>query len=60
MPLSVKQLLELQGIKPRDEHLETLEDRWEKLLALRGNLESANVEQANISLRNIPGGDHVE
>lgn len=60
MPLSVKQLLEHQGIKPRDEHLETLEDRWEKLLALRGNLENANVEQANISLRNIPGGDHVE
>lgn len=60
MSLSVKQLLENKGIKPREEHLETLENRWGGLQALRGNLENANIDDANISLRNIPGGDHVE
>ncbi|HLS08454.1 hypothetical protein [Lentibacillus sp.] len=60
MSLSVRELLENKGIKPREEHLEILENRWEGMQALRGNLENANIDDANISLRNIPGGDHVE
>lgn len=60
MSLSVRELLEKKGIKPREEHLEILENRWEGMQALRGNLENANIDDANISLRNIPGGDHVE
>ncbi len=60
MSLSVKQLLENKGIKPREEHLDILENRWEGMQSLRGNLENANIDDANMSLRNIPGGDHVE
>lgn len=60
MSLSVKELLENKGIKPREEYLKILENRWEGLQTLRGNLENANLDDANISLRNIPGGDHVE
>ncbi|MFD1363310.1 hypothetical protein [Lentibacillus salinarum] len=60
MSLSVKELLEDKGIKPREEHLEILEYRWEGIKVLRGNLENANIDDVNISLRNIPGGDHVE
>jgi len=60
LSLSVRELLENKGIKPREEHLEILENRWEGMQALRGNLENANIDDANISLRNIPGGDHVE
>ncbi|WP_174613725.1 hypothetical protein [Virgibacillus ihumii] len=60
MSLLVKQLLENKGINPKEEHLEILAKRWEGMLALRGNLEHANIDDADISLRNIPGGDHVE
>ncbi|MFD2760908.1 hypothetical protein [Lentibacillus juripiscarius] len=60
LSLSVKQLLENKGIKPREEHLDILENRWEGMQSLRGNLENANIDDANMSLRNIPGGDHVE
>ncbi|MGM8366026.1 hypothetical protein ACLIBG_11190 [Virgibacillus sp. W0181] len=60
MSLTVKQLLENKGIKPREEHLEILDKRWKGMQELRGNLEHANIDDADISLRNIPGGDHVE
>lgn len=60
MSLSVKQLLENKGIQPREEHLEVLEKRWKGMQELRGNLEHATIDDADISLRNIPGGDHVE
>lgn len=55
LSLSIKHLLENKGIKPRAEHLEILEKRWEGMQALRRNLENANIDDANISLRNIGG-----
>ena len=60
LSLSIEQILENKGIKPRKEHLETLENRWKGLADLRGDLSDANIDDADISLRNIPGGDHVE
>ncbi|MGM8211181.1 hypothetical protein ACLIBH_00115 [Virgibacillus sp. W0430] len=60
MSLTVKQMLENKGIKPREEHLGILEKRWKGMQDLRGSLDKANIDDADISLRNIPGGDHVE
>lgn len=60
LSLSIKELLENKGIKPREEHLEILETRWNGLAELRGDLEGINKDDADIALRNIPGGDHVE
>ena len=60
LSLSIKELLENKGIKPREEHLEILETRWKGLAELRGDLEGINKDDADIALRNIPGGDHVE
>lgn len=60
LSLSVKELLENKGITPRKEHLEILETRFKGMKELRGDLAGANIDDADISLRNIPGGDHVE
>lgn len=60
MSLSIKELLENKGIKPREEHLEILDIRWEGMAALRGDLEGINIDDVDIGMRNIPGGDHVE
>ncbi len=60
MSLSIKELLENKGIKPREEHLETLENRLEGLAELRGSLDGIKIDDADIGLRNIPGGDHIE
>ncbi|WP_233201386.1 hypothetical protein [Sporosarcina sp. P13] len=59
LSLSVKQLLENKGIQAKPEHLEILESRWKGMQALRGNLENIKIEDADIGLRNIPGGDHI-
>ena len=60
LSLSVKEMLENKGINPREEHLEILEKRWQGMKELRADLEGANIDDADIGLRNIPGGDHVE
>lgn len=59
MSLSVQQLLESKGIQAKPEHLEILESRWNGMKKLRGTLENVKIEDADIGLRNIPGGDHI-
>ncbi|ARJ39707.1 hypothetical protein CSV71_11765 [Sporosarcina sp. P21c] len=59
MSLSVQQLLESKGIQAKPEHLEILESRWNGMQKLRGTLENVKIEDADIGLRNIPGGDHI-
>ncbi|WP_233189640.1 MULTISPECIES: hypothetical protein [unclassified Sporosarcina] len=59
LSLSVQQLLESKGIQAKPEHLEILESRWNGMKKLRGTLESVKIEDADIGLRNIPGGDHI-
>lgn len=56
----MKEMLENKGIKPREEHLEILETRWKGMAELRGDLEGVPIDDADIGMRNIPGGDHVE
>lgn len=60
LSITVKQLLENKDIKPKEEYLDIIENRWKYLQVLRRNLEHINIDDADISLRNIPGGDHVE
>lgn len=60
LKLSVKEILEHQGIIPTPEHLEILEQRRVEMIQLRGNLEGIAQDDADIAVRNIPGGDHYE
>lgn len=60
MGLSVEELLQNKGIEVSETHANLLESRWQALEALKGNLDNAKVDDADISLRNIPGGDHHE
>ena len=60
LSLSIKELLENKGIKAREEHLEILNTRWKGMADLRGDLDGVAIDDADIGMRNIPGGDHVE
>lgn len=60
LSLTIKELLENKGIKPREEHLEILEKRWNGMTELRGDLDGVAIDDADIAVKNIPGGDHVE
>jgi hypothetical protein len=60
MSLSIQQLLENKGITAKSEHLELLKTRWESMQSLRSTLEGISIDDADIAIRNIPGGDHIE
>ncbi|QGG49690.1 hypothetical protein [Lysinibacillus pakistanensis] len=60
MSLSIQQILENKGITPKSEHLEQLKTRWEGMQSLRGNLEGIAIDDADIAIRNLPGGDHID
>lgn len=57
--LSVRDLLENQGIKIPP-HLSELEQRWEGIQALKKEINDALLDEHDVAIRNIPGGDHVE
>lgn len=59
MSLSVKEVLADKGIHPTDEHLAKIESKWAEIQELKGDLENVNLDDADIALRNIPGGDHL-
>ncbi|MBD8029767.1 hypothetical protein [Corynebacterium gallinarum] len=58
MSVSVKDLLALKGIHPSEEHLQKLESKWAEIEQLKANLDNINLDDADIALRNLPGGDH--
>ncbi|EAZ84437.1 hypothetical protein BB14905_20750 [Bacillus sp. B14905] len=60
MSLSIQQLLENKGITPKPEHLELLKARWEGMQSLRSHLEGIAIDDADIAVRSIPGGDHID
>lgn len=60
MSFSVKDTLAERGIHPAPEHLEKLEAKWEEIQGLKKNLNVVALDDADIAVRNIPGGDHVE
>ncbi|SIR31153.1 hypothetical protein SAMN05421641_13917 [Paracoccus thiocyanatus] len=58
MSLPIKDVLAAKGIKPSAEHLTKLEAKWKEFEALKGSLEGAHLDDYDISLKNIAGGDH--
>lgn len=60
MTLTVKQILENKGISAKPEHLNLLDSRLQEMNELRGNLVGIAIDDADIAVRNIPGGDHIE
>ncbi|MCZ4541565.1 hypothetical protein O4162_15595 [Dietzia maris] len=59
MALSVQELLTNKGIRPPQDKIAQLESKWAEIVQRRGDLENVAVDDADISVRNIPGGDHV-
>lgn len=59
MVQSVQDALAARGVHPTEEHLTKLEAKWAEIVARKGALEGAHLADADIALRNIPGGDHV-
>lgn len=60
MGFSVKDALATREIHPSPEHLEKLEAKWEEIQGLKKNLSVVALDDADIAVRNIPGGDHFE
>lgn len=59
MALSVREVLAAKGVHPTDEHLAKLESKWAEISALKVGIEGLNIDDADIAVRNMPGGDHV-
>lgn len=59
MALSVQELLADKGIHPAQDKTAQLESKWAEIVQRRGDLQNVAVGDADISVRNIPGGDHV-
>lgn len=63
MGFSIKQRLAEQGVHPTDEYLTKIEAKWQEIAALKDDLGTvaspARTADADIALRNIPGGDHI-
>lgn len=60
MKLSVRERLENQGVLVTDEHLPLLELRWQAIEQMKAEADSVSLDDYDIALRNIPGGDHIE
>lgn len=60
MTLSVQQILAEKGVNPTPEHLQKIEAKWAEIVALKGTLDGIRLDDADIALRNIPGGDHLD
>lgn len=59
MTVSIEALLAAKGIHPKPENIDRLENKWEEIQNLKGDLSNIAFAYADISLRNLPGGDHV-
>lgn len=60
MSLSIKETLAAKGIYPSNENLVGIEETWNELEKLKGDLEGVTLDNYDISLTNIAGGDHHE
>lgn len=56
----VEEQLRSRNIHPTDAELATLNAQWANLVRQRGKLDGIALADADIALRCIPGGDHVE
>ncbi len=59
MAASVQEILADKGVRPAQEHLEQLESKWAEIQQRRADLDGVALDDADIAVRNIPGGDHV-
>ena len=60
MKQSIQCLLSQKGIIVPEHHLDELETRWSNLQELRKLTKDAKLDDFDISLKNVPGGDHIE
>lgn len=58
MSLTIKEALAAKGISPTEEHLVKLEKKWDEFEALKGDLQEAALDDYDIALKNVAGGDH--
>lgn len=58
MTLSIKDALAARGVSPSADELVRVEAKWAEIVALKGDLDNIEIDDADISVRNIPGGDH--
>lgn len=59
MTSSIKDALAAKGVPPSAEELVKIEAKWAEIVALKGDLGNIDIDDADISLRNLPGGDHI-
>ncbi len=60
MTVSVKDTLAAKGIHPSPEHLAKLETKWQEIQAMKGNLEGIAIDDADLAIKHLAGGDHHE
>lgn len=60
MAITIAQILAAKGIHPTEEHLEKLEKKWLEIEQLKGDLDGIAIDDADLAIRNIAGGDHYE
>ncbi|WP_245569722.1 hypothetical protein [Gordonia shandongensis] len=58
--MSVADTLAARGLVPTAAELEKIEAKWAEISALKKDLATVDIDDADIALRNLPGGDHVE
>lgn len=59
MTLSIKDALAAKGLHPDAEELARIESTWAQFATLRRDLATVATADADIAIRNIPGGDHI-
>lgn len=60
MTVSVKDALAAKGIHPSPQHLEKLEAKWHAIQAMKGNLDDIALDDADVAIKHLAGGDHHE
>lgn len=59
MTESIEHALADRDLHPDRAHLERLTAKWREIRARKGDLDGIALDDADIALRNVPGGDHV-
>lgn len=58
MTLSIKDALAAKGLHPSADELDRIESTWAQIAGLRRDLDTIHTADADVAIRNIPGGDH--
>lgn len=58
MTLSIKDVLAAKGLHPDAGELARIESTWQQIAGLRRDPTTVDTADADVALRNIPGGDH--